>query len=328
MVDPNNAAAPLANSPTVTPFVVPAITLAVAKPPDVQQGMPNTITGTVTNYGSATQVDVVVKNSAGAVVGTYPATITGGVYTVNTPVLPPGSYTVDTVIHGMSGPTASTSYQVLPAAITVGPQPTVNSTQQPHITGTVSNPGPATTVALTITDSHGTVVWSGTAPLLPNGTYAVDSSVLPKGDYTVSATANGVTATTPLKVIDPPTQITVDSPGTLTPSTTPKITGTVQNPGTATTVDLKITDSSGAVVWQGSATINPDGSYSTPAATLPIGDYTVTATANGVSSTATFAVADPSTLVNPVPTLGAWALMLLSAMVAGLGLIRRRTTQS
>ncbi|MBF5006562.1 IPTL-CTERM sorting domain-containing protein [Diaphorobacter caeni] len=303
-------------------FSVSAVT--VTPPPTHTTTEPSTITGNVQYPGTATTVHVVVTDPNGAKVyeGDVPLDASGN-YTVPLNALPTkGTYSITSTVNGAM---ATGQFEVVQTAVTVGPQPTVDSKQPSHIAGTVTNPGPANTVEVKITDGTGTVVWQGTAPLNPDGTYAVDSSALPKGDYTVTATANGSSATTPLKVTDPPTEVTVTPPGTLTPTQKPNVGGTVQYPGTATSVDLSITDSTGKVVWQGTATLNADGSYSTQAQALPLGDYTVTATVNGKSATTTFSVV-AAPVPAPVPTLGQGALVLLSAMLAVFGALRQRRT--
>lgn len=311
-------------SPSITKvtgtFSASAIT--VVPPPTITTTDSSTIAGNVQFPGTAKTAHVVVTGPDGKTVYEGDAALdASGQYTVPLNALPvAGSYSITATANGAS---ATAKFDVVKTAVTVGPQPTVDSSQPSHIAGKVTNPGPAKTVDVKITDGTGKVVWQGTAPLNADGSYTVDSSVLPKGDYTVTASANGSSATTALKVTDPPTEVQVTSPGTLSPTQKPVIAGTVQFPGTATTVDLKITDGSGKTVWQGTATLNADGTYSTEAQLLPVGSYTVTATANGKSATTSFDVSAVPAAA-PVPTLGQWSLMLLASIMAGLGMLRSR----
>ncbi|MPM43580.1 hypothetical protein SDC9_90257 [bioreactor metagenome] len=322
LMDPNGGAEPIAWSPGIFEFTVTAPTITMDAPPSIPENTANTIEGTVGNPGVSSKVDVVVYSVAAdgtqTPVGTYQSPLDSvGHYTVTTGPLPAGNYNAVATINGMpvNGPSASGLFAV--TAITMAPPPTVTSVDPSTITGTVRFPGTATTANVQITDSQGKVVWQGVAPLDPAGAYSVQASALPTGDYTVTSSANGATASAPLKVIDPPTKVTVTAPPTLSPQQAAKISGTVTYPGAATTVDLKIMDSKGSMVWQGSAALNSDGSYSSAAKPLEIGNYTVTATANGTSATTSFNVVDMATAV---PTLGQWALVLLSMLMAGLGL--------
>ncbi|WP_148293041.1 NF038132 family protein [Comamonas sp. B-9] len=126
----------------------------------------------------------------------------------------------------------------------------------------------------------------------------------------------------------PPSSLALTNPGTLPAFTKPVYSGSVANPGTSTTVDLVITGPNG-YVENIQATLNPDNTYSTQGAGLPAGQYSVTATLTGTSSTQTqeFTVTapPPPTAPKTVPTLGGIGLLLLSGLVAGsMGLMRRR----
>ena len=112
--------------------------------------------------------------------------------------------------------------------------------------------------------------------------------------------------------------------------TTPTLTGSSNQPGA--TVTLTITDAAGAVQTV-TATVQPDGSYQvTPATPLALGPYTVEA-----SLPYPYTRPDPRVLATasgqvlavpaPVPTLGGWALLLLSlgTLLAGRSRLARRS---
>lgn len=295
--------------------------ISVTPPPTVTTQDPATVTGTVQYPGTATTAHVVVTGPDGTKVFDGPVNLdVNGGYELPLGALGnEGTYTITATANGA---VTTASFDVVKTAINVNPLPTADSRTPSRIQGTVTHPGTATTVDLTITDKNGQVVWQGTATLNPDGTYVTDAPALPEGDYTVTATANGSTATTALKVADP--VVTVAVPPTLNPAQSPDISGKVDNPGTATQVTLSIKDDKGQVVWTGSATLNPDGTYSTTASPLPQGSYTVTASVNGKSADATFKVVAAAAAVTPVPTLGQWALMLLSGLLGALGIARSR----
>ena len=112
--------------------------------------------------------------------------------------------------------------------------------------------------------------------------------------------------------------------------TTPTLTGSSNQPGS--TVTLTITDAAG-VVQTVTTTVQPDGSYQiTPATPLAVGPYTVEA-----SLPYPYTRPDPRVLATasgqvlavpaPVPTLGGWALLLLSlgTLLAGRSRLARRS---
>ncbi len=83
-----------------------------------------------------------------------------------------------------------------------------------------------------------------------------------------------------------PSSLALTNPGTLPAFTQPVYSGSVANPGTSTTVDLVVTGPNG-YVENIQATLNPDNTYTTQGAGLPAGQYSVTATLTGTSSTQT-----------------------------------------
>ena len=132
----------------------------------------------------------------------------------------------------------------------------------------------------------------------------------------------------------PVTSITVTPPPTLTPTEQPIITGTVTNPGAATTVVITIVSPANNQSYGPfTVSIAPDGSYTVTTDALPPGTYNVTATANGKSATGSFRVIAPVVepqAVTPVPVVSDWVAWLMSALLAALGLpwLRRRKLRS
>ncbi|ARU04153.1 hypothetical protein CCO03_05205 [Comamonas serinivorans] len=128
----------------------------------------------------------------------------------------------------------------------------------------------------------------------------------------------------PAGAVAPAPSLTLTNPGTLPANTAPTYAGTVQNPGTASTVDLLITGLGYSETLQ--APLLPGNSYSIAGARLVPGTYTVTATITGTttSQTQTFTVVAASIgSVAPVPGLGMLALSLLAATMSALGLRRK-----
>lgn len=83
-----------------------------------------------------------------------------------------------------------------------------------------------------------------------------------------------------------PSSLALTNPGTLPAMTQPLYSGSVANPGSSTTVDLVITGPNG-YTENIQVTLNPDNTYSTQGAGLPAGQYSVTATLTGSTSTQT-----------------------------------------
>ena len=132
----------------------------------------------------------------------------------------------------------------------------------------------------------------------------------------------------------PPGTLIPSNPGTVAPGAAPTYSGTVPNPGGATTVDLVITGPNGYSATLQVPIVNNGGvySYSVTGAVLPPGTYTVTATVTGAtqSQSQTFVVQAPpppvtpvTPVIAPVPTLGGWALALLGVLTTGLAWRRR-----
>jgi flagellar hook assembly protein FlgD len=278
----------------------PAVDITSPTEGEVTNDATPTIEGTVDDPNAT--VDVVITDDAGNVVFEGPATVNpDGTWTVDAPTLADGDYTVEVTATdpagntSTDGPVGFTVDTVAPAVdITSPTEGEVTNDATPTVEGTVDDPN--ATVDVVITDDAGNVVWEGPATVNPDGTWTATPDVpLPDGDYTVTATATDEAGNTStdgpvgftVDATAPAVAITSPADGSTTTDTTPTITGTVDD--TAESVTVTIRDADGNVVFEGEATINPDGTWTIDAPELPDGDYTVTATAtdaNGNEATA------------------------------------------
>ncbi|OLU22454.1 hypothetical protein BVH03_24820, partial [Pseudomonas sp. PA15(2017)] len=295
-------------------------------------------TGSATNSGAidttapAITVDTpaITNDTTPTITGTTDApvgstvalTITQGTttYTVNTPVLAGGTYsveltqplvegpyTVEAQVTDQAGNTGSANdsgaIDTTAPLITVD-APAITNDTTPTITGTTDAPV-GSTVTLTVTQNGSS--FTVTTPVLAGGTYSVElTQPLVEGPYTVEAqvtdqagntgSANdsgAIDTTAPL--------ITVDAPA-ITNDTTPTITGTTDAP-VGSVVTLTITQ--GTTVLTTTATVVAGGTYSADVpAGLVEGSYSVDAKvtdAAGNTGSATDSGAIDTTA--PVPTI-------------------------
>lgn len=157
------------------------------------------------------------------------------------------------------------------------------------------------------------------------GTYRLEIGVV---NWTDGAQQSGLAVDGLLVAGQLPSSLVLTNPGTLPAFSKPVYSGSVASPGSSTTVDLVITGPNG-YVENIQVPLNADNTYSTQGAGLPAGQYAVTATLSGTTSTQTqdFTVTapPPPTAPQAVPTIGGLGLLLLSGVVAGsMGLMRRR----
>lgn len=147
--------------------------------------------------------------------------------------------------------------------------------------------------------------------------------------YSTSPAAIRLQATAPTvtSCAAPPPTIAITQPPAQTTSTTPSYTGTIQNPGTATTVDVVVTDASDPTkIYTYLATITGN-TYTIAGVPLAVGNYNIVATLTGttVSATTTMPVTAAAVVdVAPVPSLGVLGLGLLGAALGALGVRRRQ----
>ena len=171
----------------------------------------------------------------------------------------------------------------------------------------------------TTTDAAGAYSITRAAPL-PEGTYTIESAVA--GDTTP---ASAPLVITPLAL--PDTALT--PPASVNTTTPPTFSGTASNAPAGSTVTIVIRDAGGNVVDTLTTTTDAAGAYSiTRTAPLPEGTYTIESAVAGdaTPATRTLVVTPAGTPAGPVavPTLGAWSLGLLSAVLGALGMRRRQ----
>ena len=245
-----------------------------------------TISGT-TNLPAGAIVTLTVVDSAGNT-QTFAATVqTNGSFAANVPSpLAEGDYTVTATAQDAAGNQGSDSetggsVDTTAPVITLDPLGTGND-NTPTISGN-TDLAAGSTVTITVTDSVGTVQ-TFTATVDGNGDFSADvPNPMADGNFDVTATATdaaGNTATdtvsgdinsaAPTLSLDP-----LDSGN----DTTPTISGNTDvAPGS--TVTLTVTDSAGNTQTF-SAIVQGDGSFTADVpASLPEGDYSVTATAS------------------------------------------------
>ena len=256
---------------------------------------------------------VTITDSEGNVVGTGTADENGD-YTITVDELPDGENTLTVTAEDAAGNTTSTDTTVVvdtgvnsgddsdtgitaditDATNSGSTEDNVTNDNTPDITG---NTEPGSTV--TITDSEGNVVGTGTAD--ENGDYTITVDELPDGENTLTVTAEdaagNTTSTDTTVVVDTGVNsgngteggITADitdatnsgsTEDNVTNDNTPDITGNTE-PGSTVT----ITDSEGNVV--GTGTADENGDYTITVDELPDGENTLTVTAEDAAGNAT-----------------------------------------
>ncbi|WP_420934303.1 beta strand repeat-containing protein [Alteromonas sp. A081] len=244
-----------------------------------------TISGT-TNLPAGAIVTLTVVDSAGNT-QTFAATVqTDGSFAANVPSpLAEGDYTVTATAQDAAGNQGSDSetggsVDTTAPVITLDPLGTGND-NTPTISGTTELAA-GSTVTITVTDSAGTVQ-SFTATVDANGDFSADvPNPMADGNFDLTATATDAAGNTATDTVSgdinsaAPT-LSLD-PLVSGNDTTPTISGeTDLAPGS--TVTLTVTDSAGNTQTF-TATVQGDGSFTADVpASLPEGDYSVTATA-------------------------------------------------
>jgi hypothetical protein len=179
---------------------------------------PTDISGTVTE---AATVKVTIDGT------TYTTSSVGGNWSIPTPVLATGTYTVSVVA---TDPASNTTSPAVTAQLPIdktGPAVAVDTstdtTNQPTITGTVD--ADADHVNIVVEDANGVVVESGAATYITGGTtwsYATQTA-LPNGNYTVFARAYDAFS----NFTDNSAVVTVAVAPAIAPATAPTTTATV-----------------------------------------------------------------------------------------------------
>ncbi|MCK8119694.1 Ig-like domain-containing protein, partial [Pseudoalteromonas sp. 2CM37A] len=269
-----------------------------------------TISGSATGEPEGTVVTITVTDEAG-----NPQTITtevqaDGTFSVDVPnELSEGEFTVEVSVTDSAGneTTASTTGEV----DTTAPVVTINalgdtSDTTPTLSGTVSGEPTGSTVTLTVTDANG-AVQTITAQVIADGSWTVEVPVaLAEGSYTVDATisdnaGNEDTASASGTIDTSALTITIDVIGE-TNDQTPQISGDTFNAEVGSSVEVQITDSTGATITL-TTVVDANGQWSvTPPADLPEGSVSISATVTDLGGGSAIAELDAVIDITP-PTI-------------------------
>jgi hypothetical protein len=239
-----------------------------------------TITGT-SNLPSGSTVTLLITDANGAQQNVNAVVQANGTFSVDVPNgLAEGSYSVTATAQDAAGNSASASdsgvVDTTAPSLTVDAPALTNDTT-PTITGTSNLPA-GSTVTLLITDANG-AQQSVNATVQANGSFSVDvPNGLAEGSYSVTATAQDaagnsasasdsgvVDITAPTLKINP---VTGDDLVRENEEATLTLSGTSNGAEVGQTVVVSVTDASGQVVYTGTATVQANGNWSTPAFSL------------------------------------------------------------
>ncbi|MDC9567186.1 MULTISPECIES: Ig-like domain-containing protein [unclassified Pseudoalteromonas] len=269
-----------------------------------------TISGSATGEPEGTVVTITVTDEAG-----NPQTITtevqaDGTFSVDVPnELSEGEFTVEVSVTDNAGneTTATTTGEV----DTTAPVVTINalgdtSDTTPTLSGTVSGEPTGSTVTLTVTDANG-AVQTITAQVIADGSWTVEVPVaLAEGSYTVDAivsdnAGNEGTASASGTIDTSALTITIDVIGE-TNDQTPQISGDTFNAEVGSSVEVQITDSTGAAITL-TTVVDANGQWSvTPPADLPEGSVSISATVTDLGGGSAIAELDAVIGITP-PTI-------------------------
>ncbi|TMO04802.1 Ig-like domain repeat protein, partial [Pseudoalteromonas sp. S327] len=176
----------------------------------------------------------------------------------------------------------------------------------PTLSGTVSGEPTGSTVTLTVTDANG-AVQTITAQVIADGSWTVEVPVaLAEGSYTVDATisdnaGNEGTASASGTIDTSALTITIDVIGE-TNDQTPQISGDTFNAEVGSSVEVQITDSTGATITL-TTVVDANGQWSvTPPADLPEGSVSISATVTDLGGGSAIAELDAVIDITP-PTI-------------------------
>ena len=269
-----------------------------------------TISGSATGEPEGTVVTITVTDEAG-----NPQIITtevqaDGTFSVDVPnELSEGEFTVEVSVTDNAGneTTATTTGEV----DTTAPVVNINalgdtSDTTPTLSGTVSGEPTGSTVTLTVTDANG-AVQTITAQVIADGSWTVEVPVaLAEGSYTVDATisdnaGNEGTASASGTIDTSALTITIDVIGE-TNDQTPQISGDTFNAEVGSSVEVQITDSTGAAITL-TTVVDANGQWSvTPPADLPEGSVSISATVTDLGGGSAIAELDAVIDITP-PTI-------------------------
>ncbi|MER0043315.1 Ig-like domain-containing protein [Pseudomonas sp. MGal98] len=243
-----NVGTATASRPYTVDTTAPVITVDA---PAITNDTTPTISGT-TDAPLGSTVTLTVTQGTNTFTVSTPV-LAGGTYTVELPQpLAEGPYTIGAQVTDPAGNTStatdSGAIDTTAPAITVD-APTITNDTTPTISGTTDAPV-GSTITLTIT--QGTTVLTSTATVVAGGTYSTDVPAgLVEGSYSVNATVTDAAGNTGSAIdsgaIDTTAPaVTVDAPA-VGNDTTPSITGTTDAP-VGSTVTLTITQGTTVII--------------------------------------------------------------------------------
>ncbi|ATC81525.1 Ig-like domain-containing protein [Pseudoalteromonas agarivorans] len=269
-----------------------------------------TISGSATGEPEGTVVTITVTDEAGNLQTITTEVQADGTFSVEVPnELSEGEFTVEVSVTDNAGneTTATTTGEV----DTTAPVVTIDalgdtSDTTPTLSGTVSGEPTGSTVTLTVTDANG-AVQTITAQVIANGSWTVEVPVaLAEGSYTVDAivsdnAGNEGTASASGTIDTSALTITIDVIGE-TNDQTPQINGDTFNAEVGSSVEVQITDSTGATITL-TTVVDANGQWSvTPPADLPEGSVLISATVTDLGGGSAIAELDAVIDITP-PTI-------------------------
>ncbi|MDC9499820.1 Ig-like domain-containing protein, partial [Pseudoalteromonas sp. Angola-20] len=269
-----------------------------------------TISGSATGEPEGTVVTITVTDEAGNSQIITTEVQADGTFSVDVPnELSEGEFTVEVSVTDNAGneTTATTTGEV----DTTAPVVTINalgdiSDTTPTLSGTVSGEPTGSTVTLTVTDANG-AVQTITAQVIADGSWTVEVPVaLAEGSYTVDAivsdnAGNEGTASASGTIDTSALTITIDVIGE-TNDQTPQISGDTFNAEVGSSVEVQITDSTGATITL-TTVVDANGQWSvTPPADLPEGNVSISATVTDLGGGSAIAELDAVIDITP-PTI-------------------------
>ena len=313
----------------------PAPDTALTPPASVNTATAPTFSGTASNAPAGSTVTIVIRDAGGNVVDTLTTTTdAAGAYSITRAApLPVGTYTIESAVAGDATPATGPLVVTAAPDTALTPPASVNTATPPTFSGTASNAPAGSTVTIVIRDAGGNVVDTLTTTTDAAGAYSITRAApLPEGTYTIESAVAGDTSPASAPLVITPLALpdtALPPPASVNTTTPPTFSGTASNAPAGSTVTIVIRDAGGNVVDTLTTTTDAAGAYSiTRTAPLPEGTYTIESAVAGdaTPATRTLVVTPAGTPAGPVavPTLGAWSLGLLSAVLGALGMRRRQ----
>ena len=241
-----------------------------------------TITGTV---GTSTTLTISIVGSTGTTVTSGSAVISGTTWTFTPSVLiPAGTYNI--IATGDATHCGLTDTTTNELTITTASYPTVNIATTndkiaPSLSGTT---GISTSLTISIMDSTNTLKVSGNATISGNNWTYTPSVAIAAGTYNIVATGDAAHGNLVDQTTNELTVTATTIPSVNTVTTTDKAAATLTGtPGTSTTLQIKVLDSSKAIKNSGAATIIGGTTWTYKTIALPVGTYDVVAQGDATS---------------------------------------------